>query len=91
MVAWYSKGAIFKRPTVFGGMGIGDRHNGIGSGAEAILPIDKLPEILGLDKMVGNNVAVNIDTFNNNREQDINQLAEEIAFYLRRKKMGIGG
>ena len=72
-------------------MGVGDRHNGIGSGAEAILPIDKLPEILGLDKMVGNNVAVNIDTFNNNREQDINQLAEEIAFYLRRKKMGIGG
>ena len=22
-VAWYSKGAIFKRPTVFGGMGVG--------------------------------------------------------------------
>ena len=51
MVAWYSKGAIFKRPTVFGGMGVGDRHNGIGSGAEAILPIDKLPELLGLDKL----------------------------------------
>lgn len=50
-VAWYSKGAIFKRPTVFGGMGVGDRHNGIGSGAEAILPIDKLPDILGLDKL----------------------------------------
>ena len=86
MVAWYSKGAIFKRPTVFGGMGVGDRHNGIGSGAEAILPIDKLPEILGLDKMVGNNLAVNIENFNNNREQDINQLAEEIAFYLKRKR-----
>lgn len=85
-VAWYSKGAIFKRPTVFGGMGVGDRHNGIGSGAEAILPIDKLPEILGLDKMVGNNLAVNIENFNNNREQDINQLAEEIAFYLKRKR-----
>ena len=23
LVAWYSKGAIFKRPTVFGGMGVG--------------------------------------------------------------------
>ena len=67
-------------------MGIGDRHNGIGSGAEAILPIDKLPEILGLDKMVGNNLAVNIENFNNNREQDVNQLAEEIAFYLKRKR-----
>ena len=32
-------------------MGVGDRHNGIGSGAEAILPIDKLPDILGLDKL----------------------------------------
>ena len=67
-------------------MGVGDRHNGIGSGAEAILPIDKLPEILGLDKMVGNNLAVNIENFHNNREQDINQLAEEIAFYLKRKR-----
>ena len=67
-------------------MGVGDRHNGIGSGAEAILPIDKLPEILGLDKMVGNNLAVNIENFNNNRERDINQLAEEIAFYLKRKR-----
>ena len=28
-----------------------DAHNGIGSGAEAILPIDKLPVILGLDKL----------------------------------------
>ena len=28
-----------------------DAHNGIGSGAEAILPIDKLPDILGLDKL----------------------------------------
>ena len=63
-----------------------DAHNGSGSGAEAILPIDKLPEILGLDKMVGNNLAVNIENFNNNREQDINQLAEEIAFYLKRKR-----
>ena len=67
-------------------MGIGDRHNGIGSGAEAILPIDKLPEILGLDKMVGNSLGVNIENFNNNREQDIDQLAEEIVFYLKRKR-----
>ena len=84
-VAWYSKGAIFKRPTLLGGIGVGDGHNGIGSGAEAILPIDKLPEILGLDKM-NERIKINIDNFNNNREQDINQLAEEIAFYLKRKR-----
>jgi ElaB/YqjD/DUF883 family membrane-anchored ribosome-binding protein len=54
-ISWYSKGAIFKRPTVLGGMGIGDRHNGIGSNAEAILPINQLPKLLGLDKMQDNN------------------------------------
>jgi hypothetical protein len=36
-------------------MGIGDRHNGIGSNAEAILPINQLPKLLGLDKMQDNN------------------------------------
>ena len=54
-VSWYSKGAIFKRPTVLGGMGVGDRHNGIGSNAEAILPINQLPKLLGLDKIQENN------------------------------------
>ena len=55
MISWYSKGAIFKRPTVLGGIGVGDKHNGIGSGAEAILPINQLPKLLGLDKMQENN------------------------------------
>ena len=55
MISWYSKGAIFKRPTVLGGIGVGDSHNGIGSGAEAILPINQLPKLLGLDKMQENN------------------------------------
>ena len=55
MISWYSKGAIFKRPTVLGGMGVGDAHNGIGSNAEAVLPINQLPKLLGLDKMQNNN------------------------------------
>ena len=91
-ISWYSKGAIFKRPTVMGGMGIGDKHNGIGSNAEAILPINKLPQLLGLDKQ--NNTGslnLNIENFNNTREQDIKELVEEIAFYLRRKNIAIGG
>ena len=32
-----------------------DAHNGIGSNAEAILPISQLPKVLGLDKMQDNN------------------------------------
>lgn len=91
-ISWYSKGAIFKRPTVLGGMGIGDRHNGIGSNAEAILPINQLPKLLGLDKQNNNgNLSLNIENFNNNREQDVKELVEEIAFYLKRKNIAVGG
>ena len=90
-ISWYSKGAIFKRPTVLGGMGVGDAHNGIGSNAEAILPINQLPKLLGLDKQQNGNLSLNIENFNNNREQDVKELVEEIAFYLRRKNIAIGG
>ena len=91
-ISWYSKGAIFKRPTVLGGMGVGDAHNGIGSGAEAILPIKELPKLLGLDKMQNNSgVTLSIENFNNNTDKDIEYLANELAFYLSRKKIGLGG
>jgi len=91
-ISWHSKGAIFKRPTVLGGMGVGDAHNGIGSNAEAILPINQLPKLLGLDKLQNNNgIALNIENFNNNTDKDIEYLANELAFYLSRKKIGVGG
>ena len=91
-ISWYSKGAIFKRPTVLGGIGVGDSHNGIGSGAEAILPIKELPKLLGLDKMQNNGgVTLSIENFNNNTDKDIEYLANELAFYLSRKKIGMGG
>ena len=90
-ISWYSKGAIFKRPTVLGGMGVGDAHNGIGSGAEAILPIKELPKLLGLDKMQNGGVTLSIENFNNNTDKDIEYLANELAFYLSRKKIGLGG
>ena len=91
-ISWFSRGAIFKRPTVLGGMGIGDKHNGIGSNAEAILPINQLPKLLGLDKMQSNGgIALNIENFNNNTDKDIEYLANELAFYMRRKNIGMGG
>lgn len=90
-ISWYSKGAIFKRPTVLGGIGVGDSHNGIGSGAEAILPINQLPKLLGLDKMQNGGVNLSIENFNNNTDKDIEYLANELAFYLSRKKIGLGG
>ena len=88
MISWYSKGAIFKRPTVLGGMGVGDKHNGIGSNAEAILPINQLPKLLGLDKLQNNNgIALNIENFNNNTPIVVNTIldgktiAQTIASY----------
>jgi hypothetical protein len=86
-ISWYSKGAIFKRPTVLGGMGIGDRHNGIGSNAEAILPINQLPKLLGLDKMQNSGVTLSIENFNNNTDRDIEYLANELAYFMKRKAL----
>lgn len=83
-VDWYSKGAIFTKPTVMGGIGVGDANNGIGSNAEAILPIDKLPELLGLDKD-GGGFKMEIGTFINNTEQDVPQLMKEI-YYAKRAR-----
>ena len=91
-ISWYSKGAIFKRPTVYTYIYLGDSHNGIGSNAEAILPINQLPKLLGLDKMQNNGgVTLSIENFNNNTDKDIEYLANELAFYLSRKKIGLGG
>ena len=90
---WLNKGAIFKRKTVLpSGYGVGDASfGGVGNNAEAVLPINKLPELLGLDKKENNGgISLNIERFENNREQDIEQLANELAFYLKRKKL-IGG
>ena len=69
-----------------------DAHNGIGSNAEAILPINQLPKLLGLDKLQNNNgLNLNIENFNNNTDKDIEYLANELAFYMNRKRIGVGG
>lgn len=85
-VDWYHKGAIFTRPTQLGGMGVGDHLNGMGRGAEAVLPIDKLPGLLGLDKDNQGGLNVSIANFYNNREQDIEQLTKELEFYRRKAR-----
>lgn len=54
-VDWYAKGAIFTQPTILGGIGVGDKNNGIGSNAEAVLPINELGRILKEQGIVGDN------------------------------------
>ena len=40
---------------------------------------------------VNGNLSLNIENFNNNREQDVKEVVEEIAFYLKRKNIAVGG
>ena len=47
-VDWYAKGGIFTQPTIFGGVGVGE------AGAEAVLPIDKLREMVDFGNAEGN-------------------------------------
>ena len=64
-----------------------DAHNGIGSNAEAILPINQLPKLLGLDKMQNSGVTLSIENFNNNTDRDIEYLANELAYFMKRKAL----
>ena len=43
------------------------------------------------NKSTSSGLNLNIENFNNNREQDTKELVEEIAFYLKRKNIAIGG
>lgn len=47
-VDWYAKGGIFTQPTIFGGVGVGE------AGAEAVLPIEKLREMVDFGNSEGN-------------------------------------
>ncbi len=44
-VEWYYNGGIFTQPTILpGGIGVGDKFNGKGSNAEAVVPLDAMYE-----------------------------------------------
>lgn len=87
-VDWYAKGGIFNRPSI---IGVGE------AGAEAVLPIDRLDDILAraLEKVKGGNsasgITLHIENFINNSTKDIEQLAYELEFYRQRAAMGRGG
>lgn len=87
-IAWKSDGGIFRRPTVLGsGYGVGDKHRGAGSNMEAVLPLNKLPELLGLDKNKSNGLMINIEQFTNNTDADIENICNRIAFELKRRRV----
>ncbi|WP_069648990.1 phage tail tape measure protein [Caloranaerobacter ferrireducens] len=87
-VNWYASGGIFNRPSI---IGVGE------AGAEAVLPIDRLDDILAraLEKVKGTadfgGITLHIDNFINNTDKDIEQLAYELEFYRQRIAVGRGG
>lgn len=86
-VDWYAKGGIFNAPSI---IGVGE------AGTEAVLPIDRLDDILAkaLAKVggsTGSGLTLQIDNFYNNTDKDIEKLAYELQFYLNRVGRGKGG
>jgi len=87
-VAWYAKGGIFDQPTLFntpyGLKGVGE------AGPEVVAPLSDLKDMLGLN---GSNqgLTVNIETFVNNRKQDVQAFAEELEFYKLQASRARGG
>jgi len=83
-VNWYAKGGIFNGPSI---IGVGE------AGTEAVIPIDKLNEIIekALKKANGGNLTLHIENFINNTEKDIEKLAYELEFYRQRVSYGRGG
>lgn len=81
-VDWYAKGGIFNGPQV---IGVGE------AGPEAVLPISKLPDLLGLNnevsgvgrdsnrKSIVNNIIINV----NGRRKDDRDIASEIVRQVR--------
>lgn len=58
-VDWYAKGGIFTKPTVLGGIGVGDADNGKGSNPEAVIPLDVLWE--KLDAIASRPIILEVD------------------------------
>lgn len=86
-VNWYASGGIFTRPSI---IGVGEAGN------EAVLPIDRLDEIMAraIDKARGNSsggLTLHIQNFYNNSDKDIEHLAYELEFYRQRISLGRGG
>lgn len=96
-VDWYSEGGIFTRPTILGGIGVGDANKGQGSNAEAVLPLNVLWEELRknfemLSKQMGDNgLTIEIKEMNVRNEDDIDKLAEKLEFYRKQNNLGRGG
>lgn len=95
-IEWYGKGMeglIMNQPTIFGMNSNGQLMGGGERGSETIVGTNRLMAMIqqATNKASGNGLVINIDNFNNNREQDIQSLATELEFYRKNASMAYGG
>ena len=89
---WYKKGGIFTKPTIFntpyGMKGVGE------AGAEAVLPIDRLSDLmakaLDTSQNAGGGVTISGNTFVVRKEEDIEDIARRLYRMIESKKRGVG-
>lgn len=90
-IDWYKKGGIFTKPTIFntpyGMKGVGE------AGAEAVLPIDRLSDLMAkamdTSQSVGG-VTITGNTFVVRQEEDIEAIARKLYRMIESKKRGVG-
>lgn len=58
-VDWYYNGGIFNKPTVLGGIGVGDNYNGTGSQSEVVAPLSDLRELIA--DLLQVNITLDVD------------------------------
>lgn len=91
-IDWYKKGGIFTKPTIFstpyGVKGVGE------AGAEAVLPIDRLSDLmakaLDTSQNAGGGVTISGNTFVIRKEEDIEDVARRLYRMIESKKRGVG-
>lgn len=91
-IDWYKKGGIFTKPTIFntpyGMKGVGE------AGAEAVLPIDRLSDLMAkamdANQSVGGGVTITGNTFVVRKEEDIEDIARRLYRMIESKKRGVG-
>lgn len=98
-IEWYRDGGILTKPTAFG-MNGNNLMVGGEAGSEAVIPLNKLPGLIGMDKQreltdtlismlrggeFGSGITLHIENFFNNTDKDIESLANELAFFMNRK------
>lgn len=83
-----AKGGIVTRPTV---ALTGE------AGPEAVIPLNRLKEFVGNDDSKSNvesvptEITLKIDNFYNQTDNDIERIADELTYLIRRKRISLGG